>query len=281
MADFSVVCLISKPDVFDRCLLRSIYKTRGEHDVEIIPIFNHNNLYSASAALNIGMEAANSDYIIAAHQDVTLLDNWFDILLHNINNMGDNWAILGSAGININYGCDDIGKWGGALNVDTVAVGSVWFGDENLSKDPDWAGEKDLKVTHCVDECLMVINRQTKIRFDQMFNGFHFYGVDLCMQARSIAKKIYCTHLPIIHYGKYSASLTDHRYWHYLRYLYSKWRTRYPELLGTHMHWGNDGLTSYIPITMESEDGQLVKILSMQANIIRQKTDKECGIIND
>jgi len=278
MSDFSVVCLVSKPEVFDKCLLKSIYKSRNDYDVEIIPIFNPVNRYSASVALNIGLEVSNSDYVITVHQDVTLLQNWFEILDDNISRLPSDWAVLGSAGIALEYGCKDIGVWGGALNVDTVAVGSVWSSEDTTSGNPDWAGAKELKQTHCVDECLMVVNKKSNIKFDQKFNGYHFYGVDYCMQARSIAKKIYCSHLPIIHYGKYSASMdNNNRYWHFLRYLYSKWHYRYPELLGTHMHWGEDGITSYIPMQMESDDGKTVQILSMKAEKVNLNTDRQLG----
>jgi hypothetical protein len=215
------------------------------------------------------------------HQDVRLLSDWFDILYDNINKMPKDWAVLGSAGIDLRYNRADIGKWGGAANQSTVAVGSVWFSDETVDQPPEWGGTKELSLTHCVDECLMVVNKRSGLRFDSMFNGFHFYAVDLCLQARSAAYPVYCAHLPIVHYGKYSASISDdNRYWPQLRYLHHKWKMRFPELLGTHMHWAENELTSYIPMSIVSDDLQEVRIKAMGLSQVVLATDKQHGILN-
>jgi GT2 family glycosyltransferase len=272
MSELSVVCCVSKPDVYDECLLSSVYDTKGDRDIDVIPIINHNNLYSASLALNLGLSASKTDVVVLAHQDVRLKDGWFDKLESVINDLPDDWGILGSAGISLDYSRGDIGDWGGALNVDTVAVGTVYDSDE--AEDPYWDGIKNITKVHCADECLLVLNKKTGLRFDAQFTGFHFYGVDLCLQARAAALGVYCCDLPITHYGKYSASFTgDDRYWVYLRFLHNKWRLRFPQLLGTHMHWADKELTSYISLGMESE-GVEINLKAMGISKAKFQTDK-------
>lgn len=280
MADFSVICCVSKPDIFEQCLLQSINECRKNHDIEIIPIINNDNRYSASNALNIGIDSCRSDIMIFAHQDVRLLFDWFDLFVEVLQRVPDDWGVIGTAGIASQYGRADIGTWGGALDVDTVAVGSVWHSDDSLGQPPYWDGIKELTHTHCADECLLVVNKQTGLRFDSLFHGFHFYGVDLCLQARAAAYKVYCAHLPIIHYGKYSASLTgDRKYWTYLRLLHSKWKLRFPEMLGTHMHWAEDELTSYISVGLEANDGTEVKLKAMGLKDVQLHTDRQQGLL--
>ena len=260
MVDFSVICCVSDPDVYDKCLLQSIYKQRTNHNVEIIPIINDTNLYSASSALNIGLNVARSNNIVIAHQDVILLDDWFAKLAKLIP-QAETWAIIGTAGISLEYARKDIGNWGGALYTNTVAVGTVWDDDSALDKNPYWDGIKELTRVHCVDECAFVLNKSTGLRFDTHFNGFHFYGTDLCLQARQAGHSVYAADLPIVHLGKYSASmLGDSRYWKFIRILHDKWCLSFPELLGTHMHWSENELTSYIPATLESDDGSSILI---------------------
>lgn len=278
MAKFSVVCCISKPDIFDRCLLRSVYEQRQQHDVEIIPIINDSNLYSASLALNVGLNVARTDNIIIAHQDIMLLDNWFDRLEAYIE-QAEKWAIIGVAGISLNYRRADIGGWGGALHVNTVAVGSVWNDDSLLHEPPYWDGIKELTRIHCADECVFVLRKSTGLRFDPHFNGFHFYGADICLAARAAGYNVYAADLPIVHFGKYSASmLGDSRYWNFMRLLHNKWKRSFPELLGTHMHWAEDELTSYIPVSLEAEDGCCVTVRSLGISKAILKSDKERGI---
>lgn len=286
----SVVTVVSRPEIFESCLLASIKENRRHHDVQIIPIINNHNRYSASNALNIGLDVSQSDIVVFAHQDVRFLYNWFDRLEGLLAQLPSEFGVLGCAGIDLKYGRADIGRWGGSLNTSTVAVGSVWDSDAALGNIPYWDGTKELVKIHCADECVLVLNKSTGLRFDPLFTGFHFYGVDLCIQARAAGYSIYGTYLPIIHYGKYSASFSgDHRYWYYLRLLFHKWHMRFPELLGTHFHWSLNPsqtlfptlipeLTSYINVNLVSGDGLGVEIRAMGLKTVKLKTDKAHGL---
>lgn len=276
MPKFSIITCISRPDIYNKCLLNSINENRKKHDIEIIPIINNDNRYSASNALNIGIDAAKSDILIFAHQDVRLLYDWFTRLDTTLDQLDGDWGVIGSAGIALQYGRNDIGRWGGSLDVQTVAVGSVWDTDDNLHQPPYWDGTKAIVPVHCIDECVFVLNKRTGLRFDSMFTGFHFYGVDMCLQARAAAYTVYGADLPIIHYGKYSASFTgDRKYWVYFRHLHHKWSNRFPELLGTHMHWAQGELTSYIPIELEDEIGTVIQLKAMGVERAKFKNDRD------
>jgi glycosyltransferase involved in cell wall biosynthesis len=274
MPKYSFITCISDPQVYSECTLRSINDQRQDHDIEIIPIINNDNRYSASNALNIGIDTSRSDYLIFCHQDIRILDNWLYKLDRVIAEIGDGWGILGAAGISLKYGRQDVGKWGGALEEDTLAVGSVYDNDNGLLKEPYWNGGKSTQPVHCVDECLFIMRKATGIRFDSTFNGFHFYGVDACLQARAAGYLIYAADLPLVHYGKYSASFSsDQRYWHFYRLLHHKWSRRFPELLGTHMHWSKHEMTSYIPVTMEDDIGNSITIKA--AGLVNARFDHE------
>lgn len=267
MADYSIISCVSRQDVYESCLLESVRKQQYGRDVEIIPILNIHSLYSASMALNHGIDVARSNTLIFAHQDVYLLDGWFDSLDEHLRQKPSDCAIIGSAGIDLRYGRADIGYWGGSTTVDTVAVGRVWDSLDKIDQTPYWNGNKDLTRSHCADECLFVLDKRTNLRFDLGYTGFHFYGVDICLQARAAGYGVYCGDLPIVHDGRYSASYTaDRRYWTYLRYLHNKWRYRFPEFLGTHMHWAADELTSYIPMKLVANTGTNILVKSMSIN---------------
>jgi len=253
MPDFSIITCISNPDIYQECVLNSVNACRDKHDIEFIPILNLEGCYSASLALNVGINSSKSDILIFCHQDVKLLGPWFDTLKEIIIKL-DDWAILGTAGIGLDYSRKDIGDWGGARDRETVAVGTVWDDETHLDSSPYWDGVKEITKVHCVDECLFILNKKTGLRFDPFFNGFHFYGVDICLQARAAGFNVYCADLPIIHCGKYSGSFSnDGYYWLLFKKLRDKWIEQFPELLGTHMHWAEDELTTYIPIVLESD----------------------------
>ena len=263
MSKYSVITCVSNPDIYERCLLRSIYAQDSHKDVELIPIINNDNRYSASLALNIGIESARTDHLIIAHQDVRLLGDWFNTL-DKILETHKGWGIIGCAGILRDAGIDDIGVWGGTKGKE-IAVGTVYDNDENATKgNAYWCGIKDAVPVHCIDECLFVVNAKTRLRFDTLYTGFHFYGVDMCLQARSAGYQVIGSELPIVHYGRYSASMYgNHKYWKYFRYMHHKWSERFPVLLGTHMHWSKDGFTSYINMELDDNHGNKIGIKSM------------------
>jgi glycosyltransferase involved in cell wall biosynthesis len=65
-------------------------------------VLNFNNPYSASHALNIGLEKAKGDIVVFCHQDVIFYKEWIDMLYERIRELeakDKNWGVLGTAGI--------------------------------------------------------------------------------------------------------------------------------------------------------------------------------------
>jgi GT2 family glycosyltransferase len=208
------------------------------------------------AAYNAAIRCAKSDNLIFTHQDVKFTDKWFDKLVNIIESCPD-WGIIGCAGIGRKFSIRNIGKWGGYKH-SQVAVGVVYGSDNEIK--PSWDGIKDTMKVHCVDECLFVLNKKTKLIFDEDLNGFHFYGTDICLQARAKKYGVYAANLPIIHYGKYSTSMSDASYWKLFHMLHKKWSHKFKTLLGTHMHWNNNELISYINYKLSGPDFVEIKI---------------------
>lgn len=279
MPDFSIITCISDPSLYNHILLESAHRARGKHDIEFVPVINTNNQYSAADACNIGIELARSDRLIFVHQDVRFLgDDWFAYLDLIIGTLPEEWAVVSAAGIGLKYGRYDIGKWGGAIHTDTVGVGQVWHTDEDLHLPPYWNGDTVTQKMHAADECLLVLNRKHDLRFDAKFAGFHFYGIDICLQARAAGYDVYGSNLPIIHYGKHSNSLVgDQKYWVYLRYLHNKWKYLFPDVYTTHMHWNGDQITSYIATSLEPEYGPPVTIRAMGLGKVNIAGDHHWG----
>lgn len=266
MIKYSIVTVVNNDDVYDKCLLQSI-KSEKRRDIEFVPIFNYNNQFTASIALNYGLTVAKGEYVIICHQDVGIKPGTMEIL---DNFLTPDIMILGASGVDLSCKASDVGMWGGTKSK-TLAVGTVYSSD--TQSEPYWSGISELTKVHCVDECFFVVKKSILTRFDNNFNGFHFYGVDFCLQARKQGYDVHAASIPIIHYGEYSGSmLNNSRYWPLLRKLHGKWRVHFPELLTTHMHWDDLGeITSYIGYKLRSDDG-----LEFQVSSTKIK-----GLIND
>lgn len=252
MTKYAIITCISKPEVYQSCLLDSLTKCRRSFDVEIVPVFNTTGQYSASVALNYGMSVTDADVVIFSHQDITLLDDWFERLDAAVNSL-DDWAIIGASGITLAATRYHIGGWGGPISAEhKIAVGTV-YSDNGL----EWDGIKELTAVHTVDECLFVLNRSTGLKFDTAIAGFHLYGTDLSLQARKAGLGVYAASLPLVHHNSHSSSLRD-SYWPMLHHMFHKWRQPFPEVLGTFYHWATfDGapeIVGYIGHKMRLDD---------------------------
>ena len=51
-------------------------------------------------------------------------------------------------------------------------------------------------------------------------------------------------------------------------------------MLGTHMHWADDELTSYVSVELEADDGTNVHVKSLGIKEARLTTDKKMGFVS-
>ena len=81
-----------------------------------------------------------------------------------------------------------------------------------------------------VDEHCMVIRRESGIRFDEkVFNGFHFYGPDLCLTAASKGLMNFGILNPLVHDSASGSLVSGKReFMRLLNALAKKWRPTFP-----------------------------------------------------
>ncbi len=158
LSEISLVSIVNRPEVFEKNLKPSI--PRG---IEKIIIDNQDNKQfpSASKALNWGIKKANNSIVLCVHQDIKFHRDWFDAFIKQECRL-KGWGILGGVGI---IGQEYRLIWGYSL-------------------------DRAMQATS-LDECLMVINKKNNIGFDEkVFDGWHLYSADFCMQCREKELKI-------------------------------------------------------------------------------------------
>jgi GT2 family glycosyltransferase len=182
---FSIVTLVNNEDQYNE-FLNNIKEQDCNFNFEIIALPNFNNEYKSCAeALNIGIDLSESEYVMMCHQDIRFDKNWFsniicsikDLVLNNIK-----FGVLGMAG-----------SWYHNNN-----EGGVIFLNNNTESKNDTRKYVDVQ---CLDELCLIIKNDSYIRFDEtLFNHYHFYGADLCLNYisngyRNLAINVPCTHL--------------------------------------------------------------------------------------
>lgn len=170
---------------------------------ELLPIDNVGNPYSAPEALNLGWSRAHSDLIVFCHQDVIFPSGWLDQLRAQIAQVEElskgHWGVAGT------FGRRGRGYHG---HIDDP------FGNR-LEGMPLPAAVETL------DENCLVVSRDLPLRFDVLLNGFHLYGVDICLSALAQGRWNWALDCCLKHL---SAGRKDDSYYALRRVLERKWR---------------------------------------------------------
>lgn len=244
--DLTIATCVSNLESYQNCILDSIHHLRKHFNIQLLPIFNDNNIFSASIAGNIALESSKTRYLMYVHQDVSFTDSSGRKLYDALANKSDDVAIVGAAGVDATTTIDDIDKWrnnpGHEVGVVMNSIGEIV-----------WDGCKNPKLVHTIDEMLIVLDRSTHIRFDPTIHGFHFYGFDICLQARSAGYDVMATDLSCKHHGEYSSSIyIDHGFINRFISMHKKWSKKFETVLSPYCHWYNNCLVSYLPFSIIS-----------------------------
>ncbi|KAB8330882.1 hypothetical protein SD80_025135 [Scytonema tolypothrichoides VB-61278] len=161
------------------------------------------NIYEPYETFNKIQSNTVEPYIIFCHQDVILNQghgfNQLLTVLQELEKLNPNWAITGNAGINKNY----------------QAV--VKITDPNNT--PNWSGNFPQQV-HSLDENFLVIKTSANILCSKELKGFHFYGIDLCLNA---ILKGYSCYVINFHLTHLSGGNLSKIFWDSQAIFYKKW----------------------------------------------------------
>lgn len=165
---------------------------------------------SASITYNKALEKVQSPYVIFVHQDVYLPSGWDEKLLVQIKSIeedGHLWGVLGCYGVSNNG----------------TRYGHVY--SNGLGRILGSAGTTQKAST--IDEMIIILNRNADICFDNKLPGYHFYGTDICFEAKSKLRenfiiKNFCIHnsLPV--------RKLDKSFWNACEFIRRKWFNELP-----------------------------------------------------
>ena len=200
-----IACASNSETILNANLIRSPLFAAG------IPLHLERNAPTAAIACNRALDATTEAIVVFAHQDVYLPRGWESVLaarLAEVQAVDPNWALFGAFGIGL----------------DAAHIGPVW--SSSLGQ---IVGRVPMQPTlvQSFDEMLIVLRRDSGLRFDENLPGWHMYGTDMVQTARSRGLRAYAGGLPTIHNDRYHEALLadfDECY----RYMQRKWRADLP-----------------------------------------------------
>ena len=166
MITFRICTIVNDFEQYGR--LQESFKAAGFTDQNTIFQYFDNserNVYEPYSAFNTVLENADECHIIFCHQDVVLDQGHdFDYLLARIKEIDQlcpEWAVLGNAGVDTKF--------------HLIRRITDPYGSDHFAPLP--------QRVISLDENLLITNPKAGVRFSSGLRGFHFYGVDICLNA--------------------------------------------------------------------------------------------------
>lgn len=142
------------------------------------------------------------------HHDVYLPKTWIEDLEASLALIGDDWAVLGVAGVKL------------VLKKYKSSFG--WVSDRGR----EWGSPYQLPCeVDTLDEMLLIVRGD--LRFDERF-PFDFYGADICIQARAQGRKVYAIRSFCEHNSKREIGARTEAFYEAEELFAEKWESRLP-----------------------------------------------------
>ncbi|MBF0610528.1 MAG: hypothetical protein G8345_08410 [Magnetococcales bacterium] len=239
-----VVCSHNQQILRDNLLSSPCLQTGHPHEVIVIE-----GASSAAEGFHYGLQKATHEVVIWVHHDVLLPEGWDRLFQQRLEEVRHRWQQVGIIGL---YGMRNSGE-------EPVGEGRVVDRGKLLT------GPSPLPcLVDSLDELLLAFPRTTPIRMDAKL-GYHLYGSDAVLTARSLGMQAVVVDAPVHHNSNLILDSGNDGWWQQVatscRYFEHKWQKVFPYSttcfdfqpnlrLGQLLQQGlvqKDGQTRYIP----------------------------------
>ncbi len=199
--DWSLVTMVNNDSVLRSTLLASPALTSR------CQVVTKRNFECAGRAYNAGLQEADHEIVVLAHQDVYLPETWLPDLSRALALLAASdpqWGVLGVFGI--------------ASSPRRPSGYCYSTGLRTILGHP----YSHPIETDSLDELVLIVRRSAGLRFDERLPGFHLYGTDICLQARSKGLKNYIIPAFCIHNSNGVKSFPVN-FWRAYLFLRRKW----------------------------------------------------------
>lgn len=168
------------------------------------------NYPSAACAYNRGLDESENEVIVFVHQDVYLPQEWLpsvEMALQTIGDRDPNWGVVGC--------------WG--IRKDRTKFGHLYTPGEGIIGRPMVQPQR----VRTLDEVILILRKNSGLRYDEGLTGFHFYGADICLAAAQQGRYCYAISAFCIHNSRQYFEYPPDFYSSY-RYIKHKWKQWLP-----------------------------------------------------
>lgn len=153
-----------------------------DQGVEYLSIDNHSNEWDCYQAIRHFISSARGEYVVICHDDIRPNGNTIDALkeeLEKILRKDPKAAVFGVAG----KGRSLISGVGHFIS----PRGREYWGFANAGR------------ACTLDECFLIVRKESNVTVSPDLKGYHFYGADLCLNANRVGFSCYALDYPVFH----------------------------------------------------------------------------------
>jgi hypothetical protein len=202
----SVAAAVNDRAILADCLARSPDIVGGT-----LSLKTYEGFATAGTAYNQALDECDAPWLLLAHQDVYLPTGFAARITHALEALSEtapDWAVAGVVG----------GTQSGAV------IGQVWCsGNARLIE-----GTATLPARAAtLDELIIIIRRDSGLRFDEQLPSFHLYAADIILSAQAAGHSTWVVGAPVVHHSRPVVNLGGGyaQAWNYMR---RKWRAQLP-----------------------------------------------------
>jgi hypothetical protein len=183
---YSICTLVTREDEYDAMVRSFVAKGFREPDCEFLYLDNTTtNRFDGFSGCNLFLNTARGTYIILCHQDILLLDDGLerlDEIIAELDRTHPDWALCGNAGARAD----------GTLGIRI---------SDPFSPSPDQGTDwgpfpSDVRS---LDENFIVVRRAANLAVSGDLSGFHLFGTDLCLIARTLGYQAFVVNFLLRH----------------------------------------------------------------------------------
>jgi hypothetical protein len=183
---YSICTIVNKEDEYKTMVQSFTANGFREPHCEFLYLDNTTtNRFDGYSGCNLFLNSARGQYVILCHQDVLLLDEGIDRLNEIIAELDlahPDWGLFGNAG---------------ARADGTLAIRILDPFSMSPEQGTDW-GPFPTEV-RSLDENFIVVRRAANLAVSGDISGFHLFGTDLCLTARTLGYKAFVVNFLLKH----------------------------------------------------------------------------------
>ena len=216
---FSFITCCSNADIYLQ-MFRTL--PPGGGTIELLPVQNRDNFFTVTEALNLGQRLSSGKYSVFCHQDVLYNEAWFKDVVKSLKALEErSVGVIGFEGVRVQDEKRAVKGW-------------------------RQLGQPGYMEVQTVDEYCLIAEKG-QFWFDEQFR-FHFYGVDICLQALKRGLMNYVIYGRSEHVSGGDQNIKDdpEAFRSEVRNLWKKWGEAHTHIATTTVSLTSEGLKYYL-----------------------------------